>query len=297
MQINDFACCVARTALWIAEKQADMDTAKVVCRVYDELPLTDYGCIVQGNALRMDWNDMVPAGECDYVIGNPPFIGYSNLTEGQKEDRASIFGKDGGTLDYVACWYKKASDYIKGLPTRCALVSTNSICQGQQVEPLWRPLFEDGVHIDFAHRTFVWNSEATDEAHVHVVIVGFSRADVELKLLFDEGGRQEVDHINAYLAPVPDAFIAKRNSPLCNVLPMVRGCQPTDDGALLLTQDERDELLKREPVAEPYVIHQAVLNGGGVHKRHPPLLPLDGRRGPRGTAQAAARPRARRAHA
>ena len=198
---------------------------------------------------------------------------------------------------YVACWYKKASDYIKGLPTRCALVSTNSICQGQQVEPLWRPLFENGVHIDFAHRTFVWNSEATDEAHVHVVIVGFSRADAEPKLLFDEGDRQEVDHINAYLAPVPDAFIAKRNFPLCNVLPMVRGCQPTDDGALLLTQDERDELLKREPVAEPCVIHQAVLNGGRIHKRHSPLLPLDGRRGSRSTAQAAARSRARRARA
>ena len=148
---------------------------------------------------------------------------------------------------------QKASDYIRGLPTQCALVSTNSICQGQQVELLWKPLFEDGVRIDFAHRTFVWNSEATDEAHVHVVIVGFSRTDVEPKLLFDEGGRQEVDHINAYLAPAPDAFVAKRKSPLCNALPMVRGCQPTDDGALLLTQDERDELLRREPAAGPYV--------------------------------------------
>ena len=179
-----FACCVARTALWIAEKQADMDTAKVVRRVYDELPLTDYGCIVQGNALRMDWNDVVPAEECDYIVGNPPFIGYSNLTEGQKEDRMAIMGQGGGFLDYVACWYKKASDFTRGFGTRCALVSMNSICQGQQVELLWKPLFEDGVHIDFAHRTFVWNSEATDEAHVHVVIVGFSRADAKPKLLF-----------------------------------------------------------------------------------------------------------------
>ena len=174
IEINDFACCVARTALWIAEKQADMDTAKVVRRVYAELPLTDYGCIVQGNALHMDWNDVVPADECDYVIGNPPFIGYSNLTAGQKEDRANIFGKSGGVLDYVACWYRKATDYIRGHHARCAFVSTNSICQGQQVEPLWKPLFDEGVHIDFAHQTFVWNSEAIDEAHVHVVIVGFS---------------------------------------------------------------------------------------------------------------------------
>ena len=254
IEINDFACCVARTALWIAEKQADMDTAKVVRRVYDELPLTDYGCIVQGNALRMDWNDVVPAETCDYIVGNPPFIGYSNLTEGQKEDRASIFGKDGGTLDYVACWYKKASDYIRGLPTRCALVSTNSICQGQQVEPLWRPLFEDGVHIDFAHRTFVWNSEATDEAHVHVVIVGFSRADAGVKRLFDSNGQGfEVEHINAYLTSSEDAFVARRARPLCDVPEMVAGGKPTDGGFLLLTQDERDELLRREPAAEPYV--------------------------------------------
>ena len=265
IEINDFACCVARTALWIAEKQADMDTAKVVRRVYDELPLTDYGCIVQGNALRMDWNNVVPAETCDYIVGNPPFIGYSNLTEGQKEDRASIFGKDGGTLDYVACWYKKASDYIKGLPTRCALVSTNSICQGQQVEPLWRPLFEDGVHIDFAHRTFVWNSEATDEAHLHVVIVGFSRTDVEPKLLFDEGGRQEVDHINAYLAPASDAFVEKRKKPLCDVPEMSADFKPAEHGNLLLSSEERDKLLAAEPEAEkwlrPFSMGAEFING------------------------------------
>lgn len=175
IELEDFACCVARTALWIAEKQADADTAKVTQRVYQELPLTDYEGVIQGNALRMDWNDVAPADEVDYVIGNPPFIGYSNLTSDQKQDRADIFGKAGGVLDYVSCWYKKAADYIRGVHVRCAFVSTNSICQGQQVEPLWKPLFDDGIHIDFAHQTFVWNSKATDEAHVHVVIVGFSR--------------------------------------------------------------------------------------------------------------------------
>ena len=254
IELEDFACCVARTALWIAEKQADADTAKVTQRVYQELPLRDYEGIMCANALRIDWEDAVPASEVDYVIGNPPFIGYSNLTAGQKEDRADIFGKAGGTLDYVACWHRKASDYVRGTHARCAFVSTNSICQGQQVEPLWRPLFEDGVRIDFAHQTFVWNSQATDEAHVHVIIVGFSREGVAPKLLFDgEGNVREVGNINGYLAAAPDAFVARRSKPICGVLPMVRGCQPTDNGQLLLTQEEHDELLSREPTAEPYI--------------------------------------------
>ena len=254
IELEDFACCVARTALWIAEKQADMDTAKVTKRVYQELPLRDYEGITNANALRVDWNDAVPASEVSYVIGNPPFIGYSNLTAGQKEDRADIFGKSGGVLDYVACWYRKAADYVRRTHARCAFVSTNSICQGQQVEPLWKPLFDDGVHIDFAHQTFVWNSQATDEAHVHVVIVGFSREGVAPKLLFgSDGERHEVGNINGYLAPAADAFVTKRSKPLCDVLPMVRGCQPTDNGNLLLTQEEKDELLKRGPAAEPLV--------------------------------------------
>lgn len=254
IEVEDFACCVARTALWIAEKQADADTAKVTRRVYQELPLRDYGNIVNANALRIDWNDVVPADEVSYIIGNPPFIGYSNLTPGQKEDRASLFGKSGGVLDYVACWHKKASAYSKGTHARCAFVSTNSICQGQQVEPLWEPLFDDGVAIDFAHQTFVWNSDATDEAHVHVIIVGFSRESVSPKLLFDAKGKErEVEHINAYLAPAPDAFVTRRAKPLCEVAPMVRGCQPTDDGALLLSQEELDDLIKREPAAKDLI--------------------------------------------
>lgn len=266
IEVNDFACCVARTALWIAEKQADADTAKVVRRVYDELPLREYNTIVQANALRIDWNGVVPASACDYIMGNPPFIGYSNLTEAQKQDRADTFGKSGGVLDYVACWYKRAADYTRGTHIRCAFVSTNSICQGQQVEPLWKPLFDDGVRIGFTHRTFVWNSEAADEAHVHVVIVGFSREDTEEKLLFDsKGDAREVGHINAYLAPAADAFVIRRTKPICNVPEMVAGGKPTDGGFLLLTQDERDDLVRREPGAEvlirPFSMGAEYING------------------------------------
>lgn len=254
IELEDFACCVARTALWIAEKQADADTAKVTQRVYQELPLTDYEGIVNANALRIDWNSVVPADEVDYVLGNPPFIGYSNLNEEQKADRVDIFGKTGGVLDYVACWYRKAADYTRETQARCAFVSTNSICQGQQVEPLWKPLFEDKVNINFAHKSFVWNSQAADEAHVHVVIVGFSQVNGTKKDLFDRSGRKsEVTHINAYLAAAPDAFVSRRAKPICDVPAMMAGGKPTDGGNLLLTQEERDELLCREPDAAPYI--------------------------------------------
>lgn len=254
IELEDFACCVARTALWIAEKQADADTAKVTQRVYQELPLTDYEGIVNANALRIDWNDVVPADEVDYILGNPPFIGNARLEDSQKEDRANVFGRSAGSLDYVACWHKTASEYMAGHHTRCAFVSTNSICQGQQVEPLWKPLFENGVHIDFAYPTFEWDSQASDEAHVHVIIVGFSREHIKEKVLFDrEGTPKVVGNINGYLAPIKDMFVSRRSRPLCDVLPMVRGCQPTDDGNLLLTQEERDELLCREPDAAPYI--------------------------------------------
>lgn len=253
IEVNDFACCVARTALWIAEKQADINTAKVVKRVYDELPLREYGTIIHGNSLRIDWADAVPALGLDFIIGNPPFIGYSNLNDAQKADRAEIFGKPGGVLDYVACWYRKAADFTRGSHTRCAFVSTNSICQGQQVEPLWKPLFDDGVEIDFAHKTFVWNSEATDEAHVHVVIVGFSREKIAKKTIFDGDGAREADNISGYLSATPSLFIARRSSPICDAPKMIRGCQPTDNGQLILDQAERDELVSREPSAEEWI--------------------------------------------
>lgn len=253
IEVNDFACCVARTALWIAEKQADINTAKVVKRVYDELPLREYGTIIHGNSLRIDWADAVPALGLDFIIGNPPFIGYSNLNDAQKADRAEIFGKPGGVLDYVACWHRKAADFTRGSHTRCAFVSTNSICQGQQVEPLWKPLFDDGVEIDFAHKTFVWNSEATDEAHVHVVIVGFSREKIAKKTIFDGDGAREADNISGYLSATPSLFIARRSSPICDAPKMIRGCQPTDNGQLILDQAERDELVSREPSAEEWI--------------------------------------------
>lgn len=253
IEVNDFACCVARTALWIAEKQADINTAKVVKRVYDELPLKEYGTIIHGNSLRVDWAEAVPAADLDYIVGNPPFIGYSNLNDAQKRDRADIFGKSGGVLDYVACWYRKAADFTRGSHTRCAFVSTNSICQGQQVEPLWRPLFEDGVSIDFAHKTFVWNSEASDKANVHVVVVGFSRQDNVSPLIFDALGGRKANHINAYLADAPNVFVAKSSRPVCNVPGMSRGGGAGDWGFLTLDEEEASQLQRDYPEMRKYI--------------------------------------------
>lgn len=253
IELEDFACCVARTALWIAEKQADTDTAKVTQRVYQELPLTDYEGIVNANALRIDWNDVVSADEVDYVLGNPPFIGSSRLEDAQKEDRTAIFGKSAGLLDYVACWHKKAAEYMDGHRVRCAFVSTNSICQGQQVEPLWKPLFDNGVHIDFAYKTFVWDSQASDKANVHVVIVGFSKSPDMQPLLFSSTGATKADNINGYLSNAPDVFVEKRRQPLCSVPKMSRGGGAGDWGFLTLDEAEAHRLLTSYPALEQYI--------------------------------------------
>ena len=253
IELEDFACCVARTALWIAEKQADADTAKVTQRVYQELPLTDYEGIVNANALRIDWNDVVSADEVDYVLGNPPFIGSSRLEDAQKEDRKAIFGKSAGLLDYVACWHKNAAEYMDGHRVRCAFVSTNSICQGQQVEPLWKPLFDNGVHIDFAYKTFVWDSQASDKANVHVVIVGFSKSPDMQPLLFSSTGATKADNINGYLSNAPDVFVEKRRQPLCSVPKMSRGGGAGDWGFLTLDEAEAHRLLTSYPALEQYI--------------------------------------------
>ena len=272
IEVNDFACCVARTALWIAEKQADADTAKVIQRVYDELPLREYNTIVRANALRIDWNDVVPADACDYIMGNPPFIGHQWRTSSQQEDMAQVFGKlrGAGKLDYVCAWFELAAKFSSGLSIKCAFVATNSICQGESVGVLWRRLSDLEFDIDFAHTSFIWNSQADDEAHVHVVVVGFSRqpAGHATRLLFDKDGKPHaVEHINGYLAPAPDVFIENRGHPLNSGAPeMTKGSQPTDGGHLILSGEERAELLRAHPdledVIRPYVGGREFLNGG-----------------------------------
>ncbi|MBB5849826.1 class I SAM-dependent DNA methyltransferase [Micrococcus endophyticus] len=258
IEINDFAVNVATTALWIAELQANAEAETIVYGMVKDLPLKDSAHIVLGNALTVDWAEVLDPAECDYIIGNPPFLGYSNLSLEQKADRQKVMGAAGGVLDFVTCWFALAGQYMGGTRTQAAFVATNSICQGQQVQPLWKPLFEAGVVINFAHRTFTWASESKDAAHVHVVIVGFGYHSWSQKTLFTHlrGGEVAVEHpdnINAYLAPAPNLFIAKRSKPLSAPVQMIAGGKPTDGKHLLLSREARDELVAAEPAAEEWI--------------------------------------------
>ena len=296
IEINDFAVTVAKTALWIAESQMIRETETILSQNIDFLPLTTNAFIVEGNALRMDWATLKPIDTAaapigglfsgfttetdgqthhyDYIIGNPPFVGYSLQNDEQKNDILSIYVdekgkpyKTAGKIDYVAGWYFKAAQLIKGTNTRCALVSTNSITQGEQVAGIWRPLFERfDIQIDFAWRTFRWDSESNQKAHVHCVIVGFSCCNggettvgtkdfspLQRRIFNADGTVENAKNINPYLLDAPNVFIESRSKSMSDMPQMVYGNKPTDGGSLFLTEDERNELLKKEPDAAPFV--------------------------------------------
>ena len=255
IEINDFAVTVAKTALWIAESQMMKETEDVVHMPLDFLPLKSYANIVEGNALRMDWAGVVSKHGLSYIMGNPPFVGARMMDAGQKDDVNAIFTgwKNAGNLDYVSCWYKKAADLMLGTPVRAALVSTNSVVQGEAVANLWTPLFESGVHIDFAHRTFRWDSEAKIKAHVHCVIIGFSTAPNDApRMLFTSEWVQEARNINGYLLDADNVYVEGRNKPLCGVPEIGIGNKPIDGGNYLFTKEEMDEFLELEPAAEKW---------------------------------------------
>ena len=255
IEINDFAVTVAKTALWIAESQMMQETEKLVRHTLDFLPLRSYANIVEGNALRMDWESVVPKSRLNYIMGNPPFVGARLMGSEQKDDVTTIFEgwKNAGNLDYVCCWYKKAADFMAGTMIRSALVSTNSVSQGESVANLWKPLFESGVHIDFAHRTFRWDSEAKIKAHVHCVIIGFSIApNAAPKVLYTSNRSQIVHNINGYLLDAENVFVESRSKPLCDVPEIGIGNKPIDGGNYLFTKEEMDEFLQKEPAAKAY---------------------------------------------
>ena len=267
IEINDFAKTVATTALWISEAQMLAETERIVARDIDFLPLKTYPNIVEGNALRLDWRTLFSKttessqisehSTClpDYIMGNPPFVGARMMSAGQKEDLIDVFGakwKNIGNMDYVCGWYKKAADLMRGTAIKTALVSTNSICQGEQVANLWQPLMQDGIVINFAHRTFRWDSEAKIKAHVHCIIVGFSYEDKKDKVLFDNGQVIQATHINAYLIDSPDTIVCSRSKPICNVPEMAFGNMPNDGGFLSNYQtDEKDAIIAQYPAAKP----------------------------------------------
>lgn len=298
IEINDFAVTVAKTALWIAESQMMKKTEDIVHMDLDFLPLKTYANIVEANALRINWEDVISKDKLNYIMGNPPFVGARLMSKEQKADMLKVFGskwKNIGNLDYVACWYKKTADMMSNTPSplvencknspapcgrelegevktnpvdscvnsssplwdreiRSALVSTNSITQGEQVPILWKPLFEQGVHIDFAHRTFRWDSESNSKAHVHCVIVGFSCAKNKNKRkLYTNERMQFVENINAYLMGADDIFVENSSIPISANAPCARsGNKPIDDGNYLFEKDEMIKFIKEEPKSEKY---------------------------------------------
>ncbi len=259
IEINDFAVSVAKTALWIAESQMLEETKDIVFANIDFLPLKSYTNIVEGNALEIDWETVVPKDKLSYIIGNPPFLGYSLQSPKQKADLLSVYVdengkpyKTAGKIDFVSAWYFKASHIMRNTSIRTALVSTNSITQGEQVASVWKPLYERfGIHIDFAYRTFKWNSEAKNKAAVHCVIIGFSTSDnPQNKVIYDDKTKIIAKQINPYLIDGDLIFIDSRTKPICRVSPMVYGSKPTDGGYLFLTLQEKNELIKTYPDAK-----------------------------------------------
>lgn len=259
IEINDFAVTVAKTSLWIAESQMMKETEEIVNANLDFLPLKSYANIVEGNALRMDWESVVPKEKLDYIMGNPPFVGTKYQNKNQKDDVVFV-SSEFKMLDYVCCWYKKASELIQNKNTKCAFVSTNSITQGEQVAPFWKNL--ENIEIDFAYQTFKWDSESTSKAQVHVVIIGFSchtdsenlRFSNEKKLFLSDGTVIVAKNINGYLIDAPNVFIEARKNPICSIAQkMTKGSQPTDGGNLLLEEEERESLIRKYPFLEKYI--------------------------------------------
>ncbi len=300
IEIEEFAAQIAQVAMWLMDHQMNLRVSEEFGLYFARIPLRTSPHIVHGNALRVDWNEVLPAERCSFVLGNPPFIGYSNQSATQKADAEPLFREvnGGGMLDLVAAWYVKAAHYLhevaparagqmpgahalrslKSPPTsapptphvthgaegythniRCAFVSTNSITQGEQVGVLWSWLLVQGVHIHFAHRTFKWSNEASGKAAVHCVIIGFGLQDPQPNVIYEYDNVNGTPYpvpaqqISPYLIDAPFVAIGKRRDPICDVPPMSKGSQPTDDGNFLMTDAEKEVLLLAEPQATPLV--------------------------------------------
>ena len=262
IEINDFAVSVATTALWIAEEQMLQETQKIAAFAIEPLPLKSYNNIHEANALRLDWSEVIAPNRLNYIMGNPPFVGARLMSQEQKNDLLDIFGnqwKNIGNLDYVAGWYLKAAEMMQANPSiRAALVSTNSITQGEQVAALWKPLFEQyGIHIDFAYRTFRWDSEADIKAHVHCVIIGFSssispESHSGKTIFLSDSQHIQASNINPYLIEAPNVWVDSRTTPLCDVPPLLTGSQRIDNDLFMFTDETKAEFLQKEPTAEKY---------------------------------------------
>lgn len=275
IEYEEFPARIAEVAMWLIDHQMNMAASEEFGQYFVRLPLKKAANIVHGNALRIDWGEVVPKNKLSYIMGNPPFVGAMVMKEPQREDMAVVFEtqlKGFGVLDYVSAWYVKAAEILQGRSIRAAFVSTNSISQGEQV-PLFWPLLTQkyGLKIFFAHQTFRWNNEARGVAAVHCVIIGLSGTEIKPKRLFHyediagEPTETQPDQINPYLVNGKEIFIVNRNKPVCNVPGMKFGSMPRDGGHFILTAEEMKDFLKIEPAAKkwirPYTGAQEFING------------------------------------
>jgi len=261
-EIEELPSRITQTAMLLIEHQMSLRFAQVFAEPQFNIPIRDSANIFNINALQADWGKVLEGVEISYIIGNPPFLGASMQSKEQKVDMESVFkGVNGaGVLDFVAAWYIKAAKYMQGRKTKAALVSTNSITQGEQVGILWQELFNRyHVKIHFAHKTFKWSNEAKRNAAVFCVIIGFAAHDAKTKRLFEyetvtsEPHEIIVDNINSYLVNAPDILLQNRNKPICNVPQMMYGSKPTDDGNFILSNEEKIEFIAKEPQAEKFI--------------------------------------------
>ena len=263
IEIDASAAHIAQVALWITDHQMNLLCAQRFGTTRPSVPLTASAHILQANALRTDWAELLPPAQCSYIVGNPPFVGAKYQSAEQRADVALVMGNipNCGLLDYVACWHVKAAAYMQANAAICtALVSTNSICQGEQVGVLWPHMLEQGLHLHFAHRTFQWSNEGKGVAAVHCIIVGYGKQPPAQPVIFDyssnikaeTGERLVVQRINPYLVDAPDALLTRRSKPLCDVPVMGIGYKPIDDGNYLFTPAEKDAFVAREPASEKF---------------------------------------------
>lgn len=257
IEINDFAVTVAKTALWIAESQMMKETEEIVLTQLDFLPLKTNASILEGNALRMDWETVISKEKLNYIMGNPPFKGKKEQSPEQKKELLQLYGKGisgVGNMDYVTGWYIKAAEYMSGTGIHTAFVSTNSITQGEQPPVLWTKLHQYGANIIFAYRTFIWSSESTMNAHVHCVIIGFCVGTyVDRRRIYTDIRYVEAENINPYLIDAPTVLISSRSKPLSDVPAMCYGSMPIDNNNLILDEEAVQTLLKENPNNEMFI--------------------------------------------
>lgn len=256
IEINDFAVTVAKTALWIAESQMMRETEDIVHMSLDFLPLKSYANIIEGNALRIDWESVISKNELNYIMGNPPFVGFKYANGAQKEDMKEVFGKyiKPALLDYVCCWYKVAAEFIQSTFCEVAFVSTNSISQGQMAGDLWTFILNEySINLNFAWQSFVWKSESSNTAKVHVVVIGFSAFSRKEKILYSSGKSRKVTNISPYLIEGTNLLITSRKEPICNVPKITMGNQAMDGGNLIIEEKDYFDFITKEPKAKPFI--------------------------------------------